>query len=100
MNKINCDNASLPDITVALKDPLSYGSEMVVSAYSQPDSHVPDNNPDYLFDKQSTLAGFAYNCRVMVSGYHGTVKFTHIEQLASRLNWQSGTKCTSTSEVM
>ena len=51
---------------------------------------MPDIDPDYLFDKQTTLAilsGFAYNRRVMVSGYHGTGKSTHIEQVAARLNW-------------
>ena len=51
---------------------------------------MPDIDPDYLFDQQTTLAilsGFAYNRRVMVSGYHGTGKSTHIEQVAARLNW-------------
>ena len=65
-------------------------SKMVVPAYSVADQHVPDIDPDYLFDRQTTLAilsGFAYNRRVMVSGYHGTGKSTHIEQVAARLNW-------------
>jgi cobaltochelatase CobS len=51
---------------------------------------VPDLDPDYLFDKETTLAilaGFARNRRVMVTGYHGTGKSTHIEQVAARLNW-------------
>ncbi|WP_208438921.1 AAA family ATPase, partial [Bartonella grahamii] len=51
---------------------------------------VPDFYPDYLFDQQATLAilaGFTFNRRVMVSGYHGTGKSTHIEQVAARLNW-------------
>jgi cobaltochelatase CobS len=51
---------------------------------------VPDLDQDYLFDKPTTLAilaGFAFNRRVMVSGYHGTGKSTHIEQVAARLNW-------------
>ena len=46
-------------------------------AYSKGDSYVPDLDPDYLFDRQTTLAilaGFAYNRRVMVTGYHGTGK--------------------------
>jgi cobaltochelatase CobS len=63
---------------------------MEAPAYSQPDSHVPEIDPDYIFDRQTTLAilaGFAYNRRVMVSGYHGTGKSTHIEQVAARLNW-------------
>ena len=51
---------------------------------------MPDLDPDYLFDRETTLAilaGFAHNRRVMVSGYHGTGKSTHIEQVAARLNW-------------
>ncbi len=55
-----------------------------------PDEHVPDFDPDYLFDRDTTLAilaGFAFNRRVMIAGYHGTGKSTHIEQVAARLNW-------------
>ena len=55
-----------------------------------PDEHVPDFDPDYLFDRDTTLAilaGFAFNRRVMITGYHGTGKSTHIEQVAARLNW-------------
>jgi MoxR-like ATPase len=51
---------------------------------------VPDLDPDYLFDRETTLAilaGFARNRRVMITGYHGTGKSTHIEQVAARLNW-------------
>ena len=63
---------------------------MVVPAFSQSDEHVPELDSDYLFDRTTTLAilaGFAFNRRVMVSGYHGTGKSTHIEQVAARLNW-------------
>jgi cobaltochelatase CobS len=63
---------------------------MEVPAYSEPDEHVPDIDPDYRFDKPTTLAilaGFARNRRVIVTGYHGTGKSTHIEQVAARLNW-------------
>ena len=59
-------------------------------AYSKPDEHVPDLDEDYLFNRETTLAilaGFAYNRRVMITGYHGTGKSTHIEQVAARLNW-------------
>ncbi len=59
-------------------------------AYSASSSAVPELDPDYLFDKDTTLAilaGFAHNRRVMVTGYHGTGKSTHIEQVAARLNW-------------
>src|SRR5690606_32666115 len=84
------DIANLPDTTVSVHDTFGFDSEMVVPAYRETDPHVPDLDPDYLFDKQTTLAilaGFAYNRRVMVSGYHGTGKSTHIEQVAARLNW-------------
>ena len=63
---------------------------MEAPAYSEADEHVPDFDPDYLFDRETTLAilaGFAFNRRVMITGYHGTGKSTHIEQVAARLNW-------------
>jgi cobaltochelatase CobS len=90
MNKVDRDIANLPDTTVSAKEKFGFDTKMVVPAYSTPSEHVPDLDPDYLFDKQTTLAilsGFAFNRRVMVSGYHGTGKSTHIEQVASRLNW-------------
>src|SRR5213596_1836866 len=64
--------------------------DMEVPAYSEPDDHVPDVDQDYRFDRSTTLAilaGFSRNRRVIVSGYHGTGKSTHIEQVAARLNW-------------
>lgn len=90
MNKVDRDIANLPDTTVSVKETFGFDSPMVVPAYSTTSEHVPDIDPDYLFDPQTTLAilsGFAYNRRVMVSGYHGTGKSTHIEQVAARLNW-------------
>ena len=90
MNKVDRDIANLPDTTVNVKETFGFDTNMVVPAYSTPSEHVPDIDPDYLFDRQTTLAilsGFAYNRRVMVSGYHGTGKSTHIEQVAARLNW-------------
>ncbi|WP_028034773.1 cobaltochelatase subunit CobS [Chelativorans sp. J32] len=90
MNKIDRDIANLPDTTVSVRETFGFDADMVVPAYSETDPHVPDIDPDYLFDKQTTLAilaGFAYNRRVMISGYHGTGKSTHIEQVAARLNW-------------
>ncbi|MCO5148338.1 MAG: AAA family ATPase, partial [Aquamicrobium sp.] len=90
MNKVDRDIANLPDTTVSVKETFGFDTSMVVPAYSAPSEHVPDIDPDYLFDRQTTLAilsGFAYNRRVMVSGYHGTGKSTHIEQVAARLNW-------------
>ena len=65
-------------------------SDLEVPAYSKADEHVPDLDPDYLFNRDVTLAilaGFKHNRRVMIQGYHGTGKSTHIEQVAARLNW-------------
>jgi cobaltochelatase CobS len=90
MNKVDRDIANLPDTTVSVEETFGIKSSMVVPAYSVADTHVPELDPDYLFDRQTTLAilaGFAFNRRVMVSGYHGTGKSTHIEQVAARLNW-------------
>ncbi|HMB10139.1 cobaltochelatase subunit CobS [Saliniramus sp.] len=81
---------ALPDTKISVRKAFGIDSDLEVPAYSKGDSYVPDYDPDYLFDKQTTLAilaGFAYNRRVMVTGYHGTGKSTHIEQVAARLNW-------------
>ena len=80
----------LPDTEVSVRKVFRIDSDLTVPAYSQTSEHVPDLDPDYLFDRQTTLAilaGFAHNRRVIVSGYHGTGKSTHIEQVAARLNW-------------
>ena len=61
-----------------------------VLGFEQPSEHVPEIDPTYRFDPETTiaiLAGFANNRRVLVQGYHGTGKSTHIEQVAARLNW-------------
>lgn len=90
MSKIDVDIVKLPDTTVSVRDVFGIDSDIRVPAYSETDAHVPDVDPDYLFDRDTTLAilaGFAHNRRVMVSGYHGTGKSTHIEQVAARLNW-------------
>ena len=90
MSKVDLDITNMPDTTVSVREVFGIDSDMIVPAYSKKDPHVPDADPDYIFDRQTTLAilaGFAYNRRVMVSGYHGTGKSTHIEQVASRLNW-------------
>ncbi len=80
----------LPDIKVSVHQLFGFESRLQVPAYSQSNDHVPDLDEDYLFNRETTLAilaGFAYNRRVMITGYHGTGKSTHIEQVASRLNW-------------
>jgi len=82
----------LPDIKISVRQVFGIDSDLEVPAYSKPDEHVPDTDPDYIFDRDTTLAilaGFLKNRRVMVSGYHGTGKSTHIEQVAARLNWPS-----------
>src|SRR5207237_1273056 len=80
--------ASLPDMKVSIRQLFGFDSDMEVPAYSEADEHVPDIDPDYRFDKPTTLAilaGFAHNRRVIVTGYHGTGKSPHIEQVAARL---------------
>ncbi len=81
---------SLPDTTVAVRDLFGIDLDLTVPAFSQRSEYVPDVDPAYRFDRGTTLAilaGFAHNRRVMVQGYHGTGKSTHIEQVAARLNW-------------
>src|ERR1700753_218707 len=82
--------AGLPDMKVSVRQVFGIDSDLEVPAYSAADGHVPDVDTDYRFDRATTLAilaGFARNRRVMVTGYHGTGKSTHIEQVAARLNW-------------
>ena len=86
----NAAPASLPDAKVSVRKVFGIESDMECPAFSTPSEHVPELDPDYLFDRETTLAilaGFARNRRVMVTGYHGTGKSTHIEQVAARLNW-------------
>jgi cobaltochelatase CobS len=81
---------NMPDITVKVREVFGIDSDMEVPAFSVTTEHVPEQDPTYQFDRDTTLAilaGFAFNRRVMVQGYHGTGKSTHIEQVASRLNW-------------
>ena len=82
--------AGEPDTTVSVRKVFGIESDLEVPAYSRVDGHVPDLDPDYIFDPPTTLAilaGFSRNRRVMVTGYHGTGKSTHIEQVAARLRW-------------
>ncbi|WP_375428511.1 cobaltochelatase subunit CobS [uncultured Sphingomonas sp.] len=79
-----------PDRTVGVRELFGIDVDMQVPAFSEADERVPDLDPAYVFDADTTLAvcaGFAHNRRVMVQGYHGTGKSTHIEQVAARLNW-------------
>jgi cobaltochelatase CobS len=82
--------ALVPDHKVSIRETFGVDSDMMVPAFTLRDSHVPDLDPAYKFDPETTkaiCAGFAYDRRVMVQGYHGTGKSTHIEQVAARLNW-------------
>ncbi len=79
-----------PDISVCVRQLFGIDTDMEVLAFSQSSEHVPDLDDAYKFDHGTTLAilaGFAYNRRVLIQGYHGTGKSTHIEQVAARLNW-------------
>jgi cobaltochelatase CobS len=79
-----------PDIKLSVKQTFGLESDMQVSAFSKKNEYVPKIDADYKFDKDTTLAilaGFSFNKRVIIQGYHGTGKSTHIEQVAARLNW-------------
>ncbi len=80
----------LPDTQVDAAKLFGIKTGMKVPAFAKRAEHVPEIDPAYRFDRETTLAilaGFAFNRRVMVQGYHGTGKSTHIEQVAARLNW-------------
>ena len=79
-----------PDIKISVKQTFGIDSNLQVDAFSEKNDYVPDIDKNYIFDRDTTVAilsGFAFNKRVLVQGYHGTGKSTHIEQIAARLNW-------------
>ena len=79
-----------PDIKISVNQTFGIDSDMEVEAFSKKNEYVPEIDKNYIFDKETTLAilsGFSFNKRCLVSGYHGTGKSTHIEQVAARLNW-------------
>ena len=79
-----------PHRKATVREIFGVDSDMVVPVFTERDSHVPEIDEAYRFDPQTTLAicaGFSFDRRVMVQGYHGTGKSTHIEQVAARLNW-------------
>ncbi|WP_191085300.1 cobaltochelatase subunit CobS [Roseococcus microcysteis] len=81
---------NMPDVTVNAREVFGLDIDMEVPAFSVRTEHVPEPDPAYRFDRETTLAilaGFAHNRRVMIQGYHGTGKSTHVEQVAARLNW-------------
>ena len=79
-----------PDIKLSVKQSFGIETDMEVNAFSKKNDFVPDIDKDYKFDRDTTLAilsGFNFNKRVIIHGYHGTGKSTHITQVAARLNW-------------
>ena len=86
----NLTELKKPDIKISVKQTFGIDTEMEIEAFSKKNEFVPKIDQDYKFDRDTTLAilsGFAFNKRVLIQGYHGTGKSTHIEQVAARLNW-------------
>jgi cobaltochelatase CobS len=86
----SANETGVPDIKLPVRKTFGIDSDLQVPAFSAAGEHVPVVDEAYRFDRDTTLAilaGFAHNRRVMIQGYHGTGKSTHIEQVAARLNW-------------
>ncbi|MEL7215816.1 MAG: cobaltochelatase subunit CobS [Pseudomonadota bacterium] len=79
-----------PTVDISVREAFGIDTDMTVKGFAEGSDRVPERDSTYQFDRDTTmaiLAGFAHNRRVMIQGYHGTGKSTHIEQVASRLNW-------------
>ena len=90
INESGLSSDMAPDTTVSAREKFGIDYDFEVPAFSRRTDYVPAFDNDYRFDPDTTLAilaGFAHNRRVMIAGYHGTGKSTHIEQVAARLNW-------------
>jgi cobaltochelatase CobS len=88
--KAMLDQVMKPTEEISVRDVFGIDTEMRVKGFAERTDRVPEIDSTYKFDPDTTLAilaGFAYNRRVMIQGYHGTGKSTHIEQVAARLNW-------------
>ena len=86
----NLSTLKKPDIKISVKQTFGIETDMEVDGFSKKNEFVPKIDQDYKFDRDTTLAilsGFSFNKRVLIQGYHGTGKSTHIEQVAARLNW-------------
>lgn len=86
----NLDMMAEPTEDISVRDVFGIDTDMKVKGFSHNSDRVPDVDSTYKFDPDTTmaiLAGFAHNRRVMIQGYHGTGKSTHIEQVAARLKW-------------
>ena len=84
------DTNAKPTEEISVRDVFGIDTDMVVRGFSDRTDRVPEIDTTYKFDPDTTLAilaGFSHNRRVMIQGYHGTGKSTHIEQVAARLNW-------------
>ena len=90
MSDLSQNNQVTPDISISVNQAFGIDTDLHVDGFSQNSAYVPEIDSNYCFDKATTMAilsGFKYNRRVMVQGFHGTGKSTHIEQVAARLNW-------------
>ncbi len=79
-----------PTEEVSVRDVFGIDTDMTIKGFAERSDRVPEIDTTYKFDPDTTLAilaGFGHNRRVMIQGYHGTGKSTHIEQTAARLNW-------------
>ena len=84
------DLPNKPDNKISVADVFNIDSKLTVKGFTKKSAWVPEIDSSYVFDKETTLsilAGFEHNRRVMIQGFHGTGKSTHIEQIAARLNW-------------
>ena len=83
---------SNPTEDISVRKVFGIDTDMIVKGFSERAARVPEVDKTYKFDPDTTLAilaGFTHNRRVMIQGYHGTGKSTHIEQVAARLNWSA-----------
>ena len=88
--RVKANPLDAPDTEVFVRETFGLDSDIKVPAFSEGSDYVPDIDDTYLFDHDTTmaiLAGFSHNRRVLIQGYHGTGKSTHVEQVAARLNW-------------
>ncbi len=86
----NVEFLKKPDLKISVRQTFGIDTDMELDSFSKKNEFVPKIDQNYKFDKDTTLAvlsGFAFNKRVLIQGYHGTGKSTHIEQIAARLNW-------------
>ena len=84
------DASNKPNKEISVREAFGIETDMVVKGFEEKSDRVPDIDETYKFDPDTTLAilaGFSHNRRVMIQGYHGTGKSTHIEQVAARLKW-------------